>query len=42
MLSTSPDLNAWTPMATNIIFTGQFGFEDPSTNAARFYRAIVD
>jgi hypothetical protein len=28
VLSASPDLSAWTPVKTNIMFTGQVGFED--------------
>ena len=42
VLSASPDLNAWSPAATNIMFTGQVEFEDRSSNAVRFYRAGVN
>ena len=41
-LSASPDLSAWSPVATNIVFTGQVEFEDLSSNAVRFYRAGVN
>jgi hypothetical protein len=39
VLSASPDMSTWTPVAPNIMFTGQVGFEDRSSNAMRFYRA---
>ena len=41
VLSASPDLRAWTPLATNVLFTNQISLSDTSTAPARFYRAEV-
>jgi photosystem II stability/assembly factor-like uncharacterized protein len=40
-LSASPDLGTWTPVTTNVLFTGQVTFEDLSSVPLRFYRAEV-
>jgi hypothetical protein len=41
ILSASPDLRAWAPVATNIMFTKQFTLGDTSPAAVRFFRAEV-
>ena len=41
VLASALNLSAWTPIATNLMFTGQFTVEDPAAAAARFYRAEV-
>jgi hypothetical protein len=41
ILSMSPDLSTWTPVATNVMFTTPFVFGDGSSAAARFFRAEV-
>jgi hypothetical protein len=41
VLSSSPDLRAWTPIGTNVMFTNQFILGETSSAAARFYRADV-
>ena len=41
ILSMSPDLSTWTPVATNVMFTSPFTFGDGSSTATRFFRAEV-
>jgi photosystem II stability/assembly factor-like uncharacterized protein len=41
ILSASPDLRVWTPIATNVMFTNQLTLGDTSSTAARFFRAEV-
>jgi hypothetical protein len=41
VLSVSSDLNVWTPVATNVMFSGQFNFGEVSSDTTRFYRAEV-
>ncbi len=41
VLSTSPDLRAWTPIGTNVMFTNQLTFGDVSSAPIRFFRAEV-
>jgi len=41
VISSSPDLRAWTPLVTNVMFTGQSSVGDNSTAPARFFRAEV-
>ena len=41
VLSASPDLRAWTPIGTNVMFTNQFILWETSSAASRFYRADV-
>jgi hypothetical protein len=41
ILSTSPDLRAWTPIATNVMFTNQLTLGEASSAAVRFFRAEV-
>jgi len=41
VLSSSTDLRTWTAIATNFMFTGQFSFDDRSSDPVRFYRAGV-
>jgi hypothetical protein len=41
VLSVSSDLNVWTPVATNVLFSGQFNFGEVSSDTTRFYRAEV-
>jgi hypothetical protein len=41
VLSSSPDLRAWTPIGTNVMFTNQFILWETSSAASRFYRAEV-
>jgi len=41
VLSASPDLSTWTPVATNVMFINQFSFGEPSQALTRFFRAEV-
>jgi hypothetical protein len=41
VLSASPDLSAWTPIATNVMFTNQLNFGEGSGLPQRFFRAEV-
>ncbi len=41
VLSASPDMRAWAPVATNIMLTGQITLRDTSSTAARFFRGEV-
>jgi hypothetical protein len=41
VLSASPDLNTWSPIATNVMFTGQVSVNETSSVPARFFRAQV-
>ena len=41
VLSASPDLRAWTPIGTNVMFTNQFTLGDTSSTVVRFFRAEV-
>jgi hypothetical protein len=39
VVSVSPDLSAWTPIVTNVMFTNQINLQDISSGSTRFYRA---
>jgi hypothetical protein len=41
VVSGSPDLTTWTPLATNLMFSTQFSTTNNSASAARFFRAEV-
>jgi photosystem II stability/assembly factor-like uncharacterized protein len=41
VLSASPNLGAWTPLSTNVMFTGQWNFGETSAAGVRFFRADV-
>ncbi len=41
ILSVSPDLSTWAPVATNVMFTNEVIFGDVSSASTRFYRAEV-
>jgi hypothetical protein len=41
VLSASPDLRAWTAIATNVMFTNQCILGETSAGAVRYYRAEV-
>jgi hypothetical protein len=41
VVSASPDLTNWTPIATNVIYTNRIIVSDSSTASPRFFRAAV-
>jgi hypothetical protein len=41
VLSASPDLRAWTPIATNVAFTNQFALGSTSSAPVRYFRAGI-
>ena len=41
VVSASPDLCAWTPLATNVMFTDQGTVGETSSSAMRYFRAEV-
>jgi photosystem II stability/assembly factor-like uncharacterized protein len=41
VLSFSPDLSVWTPVATNVMFTNAFSFGEVSSASTRYFRAEV-
>jgi hypothetical protein len=41
VLSASPDLRAWTPFATNVVFTSPFSAGTTSSSPARYFRAAA-
>ncbi len=41
VLSASPDLSAWTPIGTNVMYSSQYTFGDTSGGSPRFFRAEV-
>jgi hypothetical protein len=41
VLSASPDLRAWTPIETNVMFTNPFTLSETSSAVVRFFRAEV-
>jgi hypothetical protein len=41
VLSVSPDLNTWTSVATNVMFSDHFSFGESSSDTTRFFRAEV-